>query len=88
MKKNIVVEMNKVLPVTDDLIVSLLEADTVNNRIFYYMEEEGGEGYTTDMWCSYYESYRDALLPAEEVYGGIIIRPLGNDGVEAILLEK
>ena len=88
MEKNIVVEMNKVLPVTNDLIVSLLEADTVNNRIFYYMEEEGGEGYTTDMWGSYYESYRDALLPAEEVYGGIIIHPLGNDGVEAILLEK
>lgn len=53
MKKNIVVEMNKVLPVNDKFIVDLLKADTVNGRLFYYMEEEGGEGYTTDMWDSY-----------------------------------
>lgn len=88
MKKNINVQMNVVLPVTDAFIVSLLEADTVNGRIFYYMEEEGGEGYSTDMWDSYYDSYSSALLPAEEVYGGIILRPLGNDGIEAVLLEK
>ena len=88
MEKNIKVPMNVVLPVNNKFIVDLLNADTVNNRIFYYMEEEGGEGYPTDMWGRYYESYLDALLPAEEVYGGIIIRPLGNDGVEAILLEK
>ena len=86
--KNINIKMNVVLPVTNDLIVSLLEADTVNNRIFYYMEEEGGEGYSADMWFGYYESNRNALAPAEDVYGGIIIRPIGNDGVEAVLLEK
>ena len=86
--KNINIKMNVVLPVTNDLIVSLLEADTVNNRIFYYMEEEGGEGYSADMWCGYYESNRNALAPAEDVYGGIIIHPIGNDGVEAVLLEK
>lgn len=86
--KNINIEMNVILPVTNDLIVSLLNADTVNNRIFYYMEEEGGEGYTTDMWGGYYESNREAMLPAEEVYGGIVLRPLGDDGVEAILLAK
>ena len=86
--KNIVVEMNKVLPVSDKFIVDLLDADTVNNRVFYYMEEEGGEGYSTDMWRGFYESYRGVLIPAEEVYGGIIIRPLGNDDVEAILLKK
>ena len=86
--KNINIKMNVVLPVTNDLIVSLLEADTVNNRIFYYMEEEGGEGYPADMWSGYYESNRNALAPAEDVYGGIIIRPIGNDGVEAVLLEK
>ena len=80
--------MNTVLPVSDEFIVDLLNADTVNNRIFYYMEEEGGEGYSTDMWSGYYESYREAMLPAEEVYGGIILRPLGDDGVEAVLLEK
>ena len=85
---NINIEMNKVLPVNDSLIVSLLKADTVNGRTFYYMEEEGGEGYSTDMWSGYYESYREAMLPAEEVYGGIILRPLGDDGVEAVLLEK
>ena len=91
MKKNIIVEMNKVLPVSDKFIVDLLKADTVNNRIFYYMEEEGGEGYSTDMWRGFYESYQsypDALPLAEEVYGGIIIRPLGSDDVEAVLLKK
>lgn len=85
MKKNIVVEMNKVLPVNDKFIVDLLNADTINGRLFYYMEEAGGEGYTTDMWGGYYDSYSSALLPAEEVYGGIILRPLGNDGIEAVL---
>ena len=84
--KNINIKMNVVLPVTNDLIVSLLEADTVNNRIFYYMA--GGKGYPPNMRGGYYESNRNALPPAEDVYGGIIIRPIGNDGVEAVLLEK
>lgn len=88
MKKNIKVPMNKVLPVSDKFITDLLEADTVNGRIFYYMEEEGGEGYSTDMWRGFYDSYQAALLPAEEVYGGIILRLLGNDDVEAVLLKK
>ena len=86
--KNINIEMNTVLPVSDVFIVSLLNADTVNNRVFYYMEEEGGEGYSTDMWSNYYKSYGCVTKPAKDVYGGIILRPLGNDGVEAVLLEK
>ena len=85
---DIKVPMDKVLPVSDKFIVDLLNADTVNGRIFYYMEEDGEEGYSTDMWRGFYESYRDALLPAEDVYGGIIIRPLGNDDVEAVLIAK
>ena len=88
MEKNIKVPMNKILPVSDKFIVDLLNADTVNDRIFYYMEEEGGEGYSADMWRGFYESYQSALIPAEEVYGGIIIRPLGSDDVEAVLIAK
>ena len=88
MEKNIKVPMNVVLPVSDKFITDLLNADTVNGRIFYYMEEEGEKGYSTDMWRGFYESYQGALLPAEDVYGGIIIRPLGNDDVEAVLLAK
>lgn len=86
--KNVNVPMNKILPVTDDFIVSLLKADTVNNRIFYYMSAEGGEGYSADMWLDYYKHYADIVKPAADVYGGIMLRPLGNNGVEAVLFEK
>lgn len=88
MKKNVVVEMNTVLPVSDDLIMDLLTADTVNGKIFWYMEEENGEGYSTDMWLDLYKSYGSVLKPADSVYGGIIIKPLDKTGVEAVLLEK
>lgn len=87
--KNVNVPMNVVLPVTDEFILNLLKADTVNNRIFYYMSEEGGEGYSTDMWLDYYRHYADVVKPAADVYkGGIMLRPLGDDGIEAILFEK
>lgn len=88
MKKNVNIPMNTVLPVTDEFIMDLLTADTVNGRIFYYMEEEGGEGYSTDMWLDYFKSYGCVTKPAQDVYGGIIIRPLDKTGVEAVLLEK
>ena len=80
--------MNKVLPVTDELILKLLEAETVNGRVFHYMEEEGGEGYSTDMWLDYYKHYVDVVKPAKDVYGGIMLRPMGDDDIEAILYEK
>ena len=86
--KNVVVPMNKILPATDELILDLLKADTVNNRILYYMSEENGEGYSVDMWLDYYKHYADVVKPAKDVYGGIMLRPLGNDGIEAILYEK
>lgn len=88
MKKNVIVPMNKILPVTDDFIVSLLKADTVNGRVFYYMSEEGGEGYSTDMWLDYYKHYADVVKPAAAWYSGIMLRPLEDNGIEAVLYEK
>lgn len=41
--KNVTIPMNVVLPVTDELILKLLTAKTVNSRVFRYMEEENGE---------------------------------------------
>lgn len=86
--RNVEVPMNKVLPVTDELILKLLKADTVNGRIFRYMEEKGGEGYSTDMWLDYYKHYVDVVKPAKDVYGGILLRPMGDDDIEAVLYEK
>lgn len=86
--KNVVIPMNEVMPVTDELILKLVKADTVNGRVFRYMSEEGGEGYSTDMWLDYYKHYADVVKPAKDVYGGILLRPMGDDDIEAILYEK
>lgn len=88
--KNVTIPMNVVLPVTDELILKLLTAKTVNSRVFRYMEEENGEGYTADMWLDYYKSYADVVnvKPAADVYSGIKLIPLGNEDIEAVLVEK
>nr|DAM59675.1 MAG TPA: hypothetical protein [Caudoviricetes sp.] len=86
--KNVVIPMNEVMPVTDELILKLLKADTVNGRVFRYMSEKGGEGYSTDMWLDYYRHYADVVKPAADVYSGILLRPMGDEDIEAVLYEK
>ena len=87
--KNIDVPIGTVLPITDAFFMRLLTADHINgDKVLIYVEEEGGEGYSVDMWIDYMRQYSRVTKPCEDVYRGVLIQPLSGNMLEATLLAK
>ena len=91
--KDFAVPMNEILPISDDFIMELLTADTVNGCILHHIEEADGKGHSVSMWPDYYKTYGSKIhgrptKSIEKVYRGIILRTCGDDSIEAVLLLK
>lgn len=87
--KNIDVPLDTVLPITDAFFMNLLTADHINgNKLLDSVEEESGEGYGTGIWLDYMRHYRSITKPLEALYGGIILKAVSDDRLEATLLFK
>lgn len=87
--KNIDVPIGTVLPITDAFFMRLLTADHINgDKTLLYIEEEGREGYSKNIWLDYMRQYGRVARPCEEVYRGILIQPVSDDMLEATLLAK
>lgn len=87
--KNIDVPIGTVLPITDAFFMRLLTADHINgDKTLLYIEEEGREGYSKNIWLDYMRQYGRVTSPFEKVYRGVLIQPVSDDMLEATLLAK